>query len=144
MATQYSIKHILAFSIVAATFLAAFLTLFIWNRTVEKKRVLAGEFLNSHGTWLHAKSGEYWDLSGIDDLAVQELALLEYLDDFKRTRILEIDFRNTNVTDQHVQYLELLPNLSEVNFRNTKVTRKAIEKLIDTYKHGALFVEHDY
>lgn len=115
------------------------------KRSQVHNRTLATEFLSSHGIFTRGPMGDYWDLSGIDDdLKVHELNLLRYLDESQRTRIISIDFSGTNVTDNHLAFIDSLPLLHQIDLRGTKVTESIVGHIYTSPRFPRPTIAHDF
>ena len=130
-------------TIVAASF-GGFGYLDALERKQAENRTLATEFLASHGTITCRKMGNYWDLSGIADLEVDELNLLRYLDSNQRERIISIDLSDSNVTDRHLAFIDCLPLLHQIDLRETNVTRSVIGRIYTSPRFRKTEIFHDF
>lgn len=140
---KFSIKSLL----VVTTIVAGGLGTFIYMDALERERKanmgLAKEFMDTHGTWEYFKEGDVWDLSGLSDLTLDEIALLQYVEPYDRERILSIDLSNTNVTDEHMEFIRTLPRIEELDLRNTKVTKTGVGKILELPRYHKPEIKHD-
>lgn len=139
---KFTIKNVLFVTLIVAMLFAAYTNL----DRAEKIRIrnirLASEFMKTHGEWTYTKGGNRWNLSGITDIKVEELSLLANLYESDRGRIVEIDFSDSNVSDEHLEFIQFLPSIERLDLRNTNVTEAGVTKILEFPRYQQPVITH--
>jgi len=137
---KFSIKFLLAFTLMAGLAFGVYAYFDIRAQTFER----AQNFVQSQGRWLSTPSGAHWDLRGESSLSVEKFVLLKFIDDEQLDSIRGIDLSGTSIGDEHLEFLNLFPNIETLDLRKTQVTADGIKAHLNFPHEKLPVVYHDF